>query len=476
MIAVTQRRSRYATLPAPVKGLDLASPLMAGGEGTALRLDNVVCRSEGVAARPGYAEVHDYGAAIRGLYRCGAELVAVTADGIYAEASALHGAGALGTWSGAQLENAAGRHLMLVNGAGAALAYRTGAAMSAAPIEGADLATLFAVTECRRRLYFADSSRKTVWYLPHESIGGALRPIHMDNLFRHSIRIVALAADGERLIVAGDREVAVWQVTDPDTPQGLTLLALTEIPQPVSALALAAGAVMTKKGMLPVAGVATERAGRRVSGSISRPVDLEVGTAELLHDSLSQQALLLQDRDSLGRARQWVLSETGGWSRWTGIEATCWADHDEALYFGRPDGKLCRLDGDSDGAAETPVNCVVVTRPSRCGYNGRKRFTRVRIGGTSHKPFKPYVRLITDLAAGPEIMSGGLLNSGDWEWEDITWGMMPAPWVRPAGAERERWLTAGGMGHEASVAVAVRNAGRLVLTEFDLAYEGGRAL
>ncbi len=471
----TARRSRTVTMPAPVNGLDLVSPFTASRPGYALLLDNWICREQGLVTRPGYEKTHQYASPVRRMFSYPGKLIAQTdnyfADGdqILTTVSTGHG------WAGARMNNAGLHHLFVVNGASQARVYN-GSVMKIAAIEGIDSRELTTVVEHNKRLYFADKAKPIIWYLPHDAIAGPVKPIMLRSNIGRSGEIVALGSMGTRLLIATKNQLLAYEITDPSHVGGIAIAGVVDIPEPVSKHSIKNGAILTRSGLLQIEELFASRDSEKAIISKSRSIDrVTISTSETVESLSNQLILLLDERPAAGGIEtiQWVRSDTGGWSRFKGLEkALSWVEHEGALYFGTRDGKVCRL---REGADEDrPVEAVLCARPERFGSTAKKQFLRMRPMYRAHKPYRPLIKLLVDHRALPDGVRARDYSTKYWKWSDVKWENMPMKWMREYTSEREPWRSVRGNGVEAATMMGVRTKSQMELTEYDIIYESGK--
>ncbi len=497
-----QQRLQQRTMPAPLNGLDLASPISAPRPGTAIKLDNMICRTDGIHTRNGYTVAHTLGSAVRSFIPFQRELFVATDDAINWEGSPAVTGLFGGDWSSAIIANPGGQHLVAVNGADDMRHY-DGVDWDVPTVEGINTQTLFSVVSHQRRLFFAESNRLRLWYLNLNAFAGPAYPIMMDAQFRRGGAIAAISSmlsDGGKsrddmlAVVTTEGELALWSGIDPSRASTWSLVGVFQVGKPVGKHAFCqiggALALITDEGVVSVPAILSSKSSERAIKSMSLPVDSAVTSPTQMIDSPSARLSLLQDG-----AQQWIMSDTGGWSRWD-LPATTWCEHDGNLYFGQSDGRVCRYEGAIDHT--TPITSWGIDTFKRFGTPGRKTWKRVRLMMSKPLRYQPAVKMYCD-----DQLEDRKYDSEQWAWHEIHYSSMPMPWKRttsrltplastswswsdvswaiPASWERDKtkmlepWQSLGRNGVTGALSVAMRSETPLIWTGYDIAFNVGGA-
>lgn len=461
---------------APLGGLDLSKPLSAMRDGTALRLDDWVCRSHGVEVRPGYAVATSGLDPVVSLLSYPGQLFTATDDTIYAGSSVALGECLSGDWSATLIANPGGTHLVAVNGADLAQRY-DGVTWAEAEITGVNSRNLTSLCEHANRIWAVERNSLTIWHLGTDAIEGPAQPLYLDGQCKrggHAVAVASFGSGDPRLAIVTDSgELVVYAITDPAAKDGIALKGVWRVPAPAGKrcfVQLGSGrlGLLTVDGLLSVPDViATRDSARTARPNISTPVNAGITAASGVVDSLSNDILMIQDG-----ASQWVLSDTGAWSRWT-LPATCWAEHDDGLYFGTDDGRVCKVGGNTDAGA--PIRSFAVDAPSRWGWDGVKKWSRVRLLYEAAHPYVPRVELLTNHRNVPADFAAANIDDAYWQWSDVAYARMPMPWMRETSAEIQPWRSVLGNGIAASLMMSLQTLTPITWTGYEMQFRRGHA-
>ena len=507
--ASSVRQSRTLTLPAAPGGLDLFRPFTDRSAAHSLIDDNWVLRPHGRVARPGYTSRLPVatGGAVRRMWSLPGDIVHISGHALIVGGQHVATVPSGDGWLGARIDNPGLHMLMLVNGQDEALLVRDGTA-SVPQIEGVDSRELAAVVNHERRLYFGDREKPVVWYLEHQAISGSAKKISFASNQRRTGKIVALGSYSGRLLIATEHELLAYRISDPSHIEGIALEAVVPISRPVSKYAFSGGMLLTEAGLFDVEALLGRSDALREADSLSRPVDrARSGSGGEVVESLSQRVLLLPGHYHAlpGQSYLFCRSGTGAWTRWRIREhITCWLEHEDGLYFGTADGKICRMGAEADNGRS--IDLLLQTRFQQPGSLRRMQAYRIRPMVYCSRPYRPHVSLIMDYQRGPDERT----DSQHWDWSDVTWERMPRKWIKPLpggldtpythtwssrylhwaevrwanmprkwlkeiSGRRARWRSVHGNGVDMSVLFGARTNGDFELAEFDLVYGAGKA-
>lgn len=461
----TRARAQSITMDAPMGGLDLATPIHASRPGFALRLDNFICRQEGVELRAGYEVMARIREPITSLLSYPGQLFAATETAIYDETGAAVVTGLLGgDWIAARLANPGGVHLLAVNGVDAPRHYN-GVSWQVAGLSGTDPNSLTNVIAHQRHLFFVQRDSLTVWYLPLNQIGGALKPIHLEaqaGQGGHVVALASLSVDGgegadDRLVIVTDRgELMIYTGMDPNDAGSFALVGRYKVAPPRGPRCFdrfgGQLVILSHDGAIPIPAVLGEREAAHELASVSRTVDSAMTAPFDIVEAPEDGFTVVADQD-----QQWVMSETGAWSRFT-LPATCFAVHDRALWFGTADGRLCRYGGVSDDGL--PIHALAVTRFERFGTVRHKRFIRVRPHFIAPLAARPRIEMITDYVNIPDDFEAQKLVAQNWAWDDLSWDKMPALWLRDVTSRVSEWRSVSASGVSGALMIGVMGSGK----------------
>jgi len=429
---------------APIKGMNTADMVTALEQGFAQRLDNWLCRSDGLHVRNGFRYVANAGSPVTALLSHGETVLPLTD----------------GDWMGAHVSNPGGLFLFAADGEHAPRVHN-GSAWTTATITGVDATKLVCPVWHGNRVFAIERDTLTVWYLGVDAIGGPAQPVYTQMLVQHGGALTALVSTGNTLLAVTDRgELIQWTGRNPAMAGGWAHGGTFQVPKPVGRRCFAqmgAGvALLTVSGLLPVPQVlAAAQSGKDVT-SISRNVDPTMTAAEpsAVMDSGALKATLIECDGHL-YARS---AETGGWSRLYGWNATAWCETPAGLYFGRADGKVCKVEGfyDDDGNGVNggvPIATVMADSYSPLGYAGHKRMVAVLPHFKLAHQYTPRIEVVTDYRNPPADWpsSSEHMATPHWRWHELVWSQMPEHWRKPISARSGKWRGLAGEGRVAAL-------------------------
>lgn len=209
----------------------------------------------------------------------------------------------------------------------------------------------------KRRLWFVQRDSMSAWYLPVDSIAGALTEFPVGQLFSKGGYLVAmeswtidggLGPDDYLVFLTSEGEVAVYKGTDPSVLASFTLVGIAFIGKPLgpNSLLRMGGEVLvlTEGGVFPMSR-AYRSASISARDSLSSKVDPKL--AEVIpfyRESYgwdmdvfpNEQCLIINVPTSDGKtSSQFVMNTlTNAWALFSGWNAFCWEATGSALYFG----------------------------------------------------------------------------------------------------------------------------------------------
>ena len=273
-----------------------------------------------------------------------------------------------GDWSVVQFSTAGGVFLVGVNGVDPAFLY-DGKTFSAASITfpvGSTLTTadLCFVWNYKQRLYFVEKKSLNVWYLPADSIGGALKLLPLGGVmprggtlvFGETWSLDAGAQGGlseQCIFVSSEGEVAVYQGLSPDDTASWSKVGLYRIGDPLGPKAwVRAGGdiiIATKIGMIPVSQAVQRDVAALSPASVSYPIEDAWNAAVSLRTG-NWACTLWPDGQMMVVAPAYTTEETprvfvanartGAWAPFTGWDARCLCVFRGGLYFGSAAGRV----------------------------------------------------------------------------------------------------------------------------------------
>lgn len=299
-------------------------------------------------------------------------------------------------------QTAAGTFLTAVNGTDNLRLYNgtswtTVTGVSVPAITGVPTNELVYVASMINRLWFARLNSMTAYYLPVDSIGGALAAFPLGTVFRRGGSLTAFsnwsldAGDGMddyTIFVSSEGEMAVYRGTDPATAATWALVGVYYIGEPVTRKCLTPFGgdllYLCKTGLFPLS-KALQSASIDRRAALTDKINVAFSQAVESYGTLSGWQvivfpggpfILVNVPTSTTTSEQFVMNTlTGAWCKFTGWDASSWEVFDERLYFVRRDfGAVIQawtgtFDDDPTETVPTPI-------ASRCqqafNYFGRR--------------------------------------------------------------------------------------------------------
>lgn len=439
--ALRQNRGKSQTaqaqsLPAPTGGWDTESPLPAMDSSYAVILDNLIPRGGKVELRRGFIEqCTGTAAAVETLiaYRgdpagdkvfaaSGAFLYDVSTAGALPAAS--YSSAATARWNSTNFANDAGRWAILCNGAQKPLAYdgstfapETYTYSGSVAFDQTKLKYVFAH---KSRLHFLEKNSLHVWFPAVQAIAGAVGLLDLGLVFTLGGALVGgarLTLDGGvgpddfAVYLTSAGQVAIYQGTDPSDANNWSLVGVFTLPRPVGDRCLlehgADVLVVTEAGVLsltqalrtPLAEQQSKSLSRRVSTAFADAASsysANFGWSVLAYPGRGSLIIVNVPATELATSQQYVrCAETGGWCRFTGINAFCWCYANGKSYFGSTLG-VYRWDVGASDNGEPIVGDVL---PAFSAFGNRtrtKEFTMVRALLRAPAIVRPALQVVTD--------------------------------------------------------------------------------
>lgn len=493
---------RHNSFAAPTNGLNLRDSKQAMDPRDALILDNWFPEQTYVRLRRGSTPwATGMPGSVETLMEwsgpSSAKFFAASGDGLYD----ITAPGAVGAADVSSLGNARFQHVNFTNSAGNAylvccngaddVRNFNGAAWSAPAITGVASANLINVASHMRRLWFVEKDSTNAWYLPVDSIAGTATKLDLGAVFRHGGRLQLIGAlsqdsgagpDDFLAFFSSKGEIAVYQGTDPSSPETWGLVGTFQAGAPVGDRALlkvggdladiSADGVVSVQQMLVLDRTAKDKA------SVSNRIDPAFASAYRLYASnWGWQAItyprghmaLVNVPVSSSTTWQYVMNtQTRAWCRFTGLNAKTWGLFGEELYYGA-EGAVLKFDtGVNDAGA--PIEGDIQPAFQDFGSGSLiKQFKMVRPLFRSSAFPTLAITMNTDYSdERPTSAEAPSIVSDTPAWGSVVWGEFM--W---AGAKVQKaWFACVGSGFVASPRVyTATSTATIELDAIDVIYE-----
>jgi hypothetical protein len=322
----------------------------------------------------------------------------------------------------------------------------------------------------RNRIWLTARSM-TVYYLPTDSIAGAVSSVALTGVFRKGGYVMFSATwsmdagdglDDKIVFVSSEGEIAVYQ-GDPADAANWGIVGLYDCSPPLGKNAhLKVGGdllILTEIGLVPLSAIISKDPAALALAAISRNIQPDWITESRARRALPWEIIKWTSRniayvtcpvtgdtdDAICFA---VNLETGAWSRVTGWNTRCMILHDDNVYFGTNTGELMQADvtGADDGAL---IYYAYVGHADHLGSVGQTKTVRqARAVFRTRTAFNPLLSVSVDYQiALPAYPSAAVISASPGEWDIGLWDV--ALW--DTGLEyytvTTRWVSIGTTGY-----------------------------
>ena len=427
-----QRVSVGKAVPAPVEGWDAISPKASMKPTRAIVLDNYFCRPGYVEIRRGYSSFSTgLGTAkpvqtlmvYNGLSGTN-KLFGVADTTIYDCSSAgAASASTVTTLNSARMQyvnytTSAGTHYLLACNGADTLKSFDGSSWATPSITGLNSADAIHINVHKKYVWLVEVNSNDAWYLPLDSVAGAATAFPLGSVFQMGGYLMAMGTwtrdggsgpDDYAVFVSSEGEVAVYAGTDPATD--FELIGVYRLPKPIGrrCITKVAGdlAVITVGGVLPLSRALTREEGAVGGVAMTLNINDAMRSAAVSYSSVFGWELTSFPNETMAilnvpitvnsEQQQYVMNTlTGAWSRWTGINANCWAVFNNSLYFGGNSSivyKAWNTGKDGSSVINADMNCAF----NYYGLPGKqKRFVAIQPLITTGSNSVPAISIATD--------------------------------------------------------------------------------
>jgi hypothetical protein len=525
---VQKAQNRISTVPAPVGGLNARDSLAAMPATDAIALENYWPQPYGVAVRLGWQEwgVIPSGGEVgtiatwsgvagqQALYAWEGEFMYdVSARGIVG-APVLSGLSSA-YWQLAGMSNAAGGHLIAVNGVDdGILKNDTGVHRLVAgdgttdyTWSGLDPAAAIQLTVHQHRLWVTKENSSVGYYLPPDALWGVFKSFDFGPLFQRAGYLAFMAtwtiddgngAEDHLVAVSSTGYAAVYAGIDPDSADTWSLVGVYYIGSPVKgrrAYAKVGGDlfILTQQGVVSMSGMLTSTKVNEQKNSFpSAKIQYLLSSLIGQYGDLSNWQLQYSPKENMlicnvpttvaeSNIQLAANQITNAWTVFSGMDATTWNIYSDHPFFGTYDGRVCiawtgTQDGVIlDGTGGTDIIALAQQAYSYLDSPG----TQKQVG--MYRPNFMVERLLSFNSTisydfvRPELPVPGSLVDPDFSgiWNVGRWDA--AKWAGATGPQRQ-WVQAQGLGVAASISVITSSAGEVLWVSTDYSYKTGGLL
>ena len=250
----------------------------------------------------------------------------------------------------------------------------------------------------KERLYFVEKNSLSFWYLPVDSINGAVSEFPLGGIFKRGGYLQAMGTwtidagygvDDLAAFITSNGEVAVYKGSDPSDPNDWALIGLWNVGQTFTRKCVFKFGgdmlLLTEDGLVPLsAGLQSTRLDPRVN--LTDKIFYAISQAASAYGSnfgwqmnyFAKQNMLILNVPVTNGSEQYVMHNiTKSWAKFTNIKANCWELSGEDMYFGG-NGYVGKF---YDTYADDGTNIRAFTQQAYSYFDRRgqlKRFTLVR--------------------------------------------------------------------------------------------------
>lgn len=363
-------------------------------------------------------------------------------------------------------------------------------------ITGVDTSLLADVLVHHRRAWFVQKNSMKCWYLATDSIAGTATSFDFAPLFINGGSIAKIETwtldagngmDDYFVVVTTAGEIAVYSGTNPADAATWSLNGVYYGGSPVGRnCTIKFGGdvlLLNKDGLVPLSQwLMSSRV--NVKTSITNKIQQRITDATTYYaDNYGWQVILNPPNNMLfinvpvstTEFEQYVMNTiSGAWSRFTGVNATCWTFINNQLFFGQNGNVFKFWDGSDDNGKAIDTDLL----PAFSAFGSQsqvKRWTmaKVSMGYDYAFAFSGQISLNFDLATRPPQPYNNLSTSaGIWDvgkWDNAVWGGAIQPF--------SRWQMAAGMGYYGSFRIRTSSlSSDIRYYATDYVFEGGGVL
>jgi hypothetical protein len=265
-------------------------------------------------------------------------------------------------------------------------------------VTGANTDRFATVNLFKERLYFVEENSLSFWYLPVDSINGAVSEFPLGGIFKRGGYLQAMGTwtidagygvDDLAAFITSNGEVAVYKGSDPSDPNDWSLIGLWNVGQTFTRKCVFKFGgdmlLLTEDGLVPLsAGLQSTRLDPRVNltdkifFAISQAASAYGNNYGWQMNYFAKNNMLILNVPVTGGSEQYVMHNiTKSWARFTNINANCWELSNDDMYFGG-NGFVGKF---YDTYADAGTNIRAFTQQAYSYFDRRgqlKRFTLVR--------------------------------------------------------------------------------------------------
>lgn len=468
-------------------------------EDGAVLLDNFFCEPDGVRPRKGFAPwVSGLTGTVETLFSYAGgttkKLFAAAGDSLYDVTTSgttptrLLASLTSAQWNTLNTSTSGGPQLLLFNGADAPLRYlvasNTFTPLSFTP-DGADSAfspnNLVSACQYAARIFMASVGSTTLRYTPPDTFQGQLGYLECGAAFAQGGTVAAVerwthdAGNGlydQLVVVSTEGDLVVYRGTDPSNASAWTIAGSYRIAKPIGRKCLIR--LGGDLGLLTVDGIKKMSLLITQDSGVNEETDPFYNVNPVIRDAALTGAPLVgwsltahRDKSMMlinvpkvsgAVVEQYVMNiGTQSWSRFTGINAACWASFNGSLYFGMTNGRVMQAaTGYSDNGV--PIQAGMI-----CGFGAAGQQAIIKQGKLmraiflSNASLTPKVGLCADYSIRLPSVSQSDITHDVAVWDRAIWNV--SRWASGQfGAPHDNWVSVNAVGFALAPALSLSMA------------------
>lgn len=508
-------RMQHKAFPAPSRGWIANENLALSQPGGALMLENWFPTSTGIRSRGGslkYATVSSGPVLRMWTYKSGdvEEFFASDETKIFNITTVLDSSviptpvvtgQTSGYYSTAQFGTAGGNYMSVVNGTNTPKLYDGSTWANHAFTGLATPQDLSFVWSFANRLFYIRKNTMSVYYLPVDSINGALSEFSLAGVFQEGGSLLCGGKwsmdsgdglDDKWVVISTAGEVAVYQGTNPGSAADWQKVGIYKITPPMgpNAMMQAGGDLLigTEDGIVPISEAVNKDVAALSLAAVTANIEPEWKAEVLARRSLPWEIIkwptnnmmvvsLPVPNDTIQPYCFAANLETGAWAgRFTGWNTRCIALFDNNGYFGTNDGVIFKMEaGGSDNGQN--YTCKYVGLPDHLDAPGvTKTINQARSIFKSNCPFDAQISASVDYTVDLPGIPSSTTDFIQDVWDVGLWDV--AIWdAGTASTINTQWVSIGKTGFvfmpQVQITFGVTPKPVTELVAFDVMYEAG---
>jgi hypothetical protein len=505
---------RTAVLQAPIRGWRSDEGAAKEQPGAAIKLLNFIPQPDVVRLRRGY-DSHATGMTDEVetlmVYTSSSNTAMFAAVGGFIYDASIAGAASVSLsgmsearYSWTNMSTTGGQFLTIANGVDTVRVWN-GAAWSEPGITGIVSTTVLNfVWQYKNREWFLKKNSMSAFYLPIDTIAGALLEFNIGSLFNRGGYLVAGATwsvdagDGmDDLIcfMTSEGELAIYSMVDPSDAANVFLKGVYYLGRPVGDRCLfklgADLVAITNAGVVPISRVLTTGTEKLEEAALTAPIRHDYSDNAEVFGNLDGWQITAHPRSNLlilniptierVEAKQFVMNIlTGAWCEWNNINALCWTLFGEDIYFGGSAGVVYKAETGSQDAGQS-ITGEMILAFSQFGASARQKHIKmVRPNVYTNINSRGTVYVLPDYFNSQHVdISGDISGTGLSLWDDALWDIALWPGVNVI----RQWRVGGNIGTALAIKFVITAATQTPeadldyrVISFDVAHEVGGVL